>query len=302
MSKLVTEKEALLEAFPYSLARDEDKRKLADDIADELVKATILSEYASVFPRVDELPEEVLDILAADLKIQWYEIDAPVESKKAQIKSCFKLHQCLGTKYALITAISDVFPGSDVKEWFEYGGEPFHFTLILDVTQTGSGLPISQDIIERIVNAVKPVRSVLESDSITYRIRSTILISMKSGYVLYSVRKCGTYPYPAIQGGKSQNEITVSSVQKFVGVPSKTNSATGTHPYSAVQGEIQSSKITIMTVSGNAGAIGKTNGVTGTYPDATVEGEANDSYVSFSANSGSASFSTRICGAPLGSL
>ena len=38
MSKKVTVKENLLEAFPYGLARDENKKALADVVAAELVK------------------------------------------------------------------------------------------------------------------------------------------------------------------------------------------------------------------------------------------------------------------------
>ena len=49
MSKLITEKDALLAAFPYSLTRDTDKVKLADAVAGELVKVAAQSEYAAVF-------------------------------------------------------------------------------------------------------------------------------------------------------------------------------------------------------------------------------------------------------------
>ena len=93
MSKLITEKDALLAAFPYSLTRDTDKVKLADAVAGELVKVAAQSEYAAVFPRVDELPEDVLDILAADFKIQWYEADSPIESKRQAVKECLLVHK-----------------------------------------------------------------------------------------------------------------------------------------------------------------------------------------------------------------
>ena len=86
MSKLITEKDALLAAFPYSLTRDTDKVKLADAVASELIKTVAQSEYAAIFPRVDELPEKVLDILAADLKIQWYEADSSIESKALSMR------------------------------------------------------------------------------------------------------------------------------------------------------------------------------------------------------------------------
>lgn len=139
MSKLITEKDALLAAFPYSLTRDTDKVKLADAVASELIKTVAQSEYAAVFPRVDELPEKVLDILAADLKIQWYEIDAPIWNKRQTVKECMLVHKYKGTKYAVEAALRSMYNSAEVKEWFEYGGEPFHFQVKV-YGSNGSGL------------------------------------------------------------------------------------------------------------------------------------------------------------------
>ena len=256
----------LTDGLPYALASDDDKHALASCIAEELEKLFREKEAIMLYARIDKLDESILDILASDFKVDWYLYDGTLESKRAQIKSCFKLHRCLGTKYALLTAISDVFPGSNVEEWFEYGGKPYHFTLVLDVTQTGNGIPITQDILERVVNAIKPVRSVLESDSITYRVRNSIAVSARSGYSLYDVSRCGTYPYPAEMGSISDNDITVTPAAKYVGVQAKTNSTSGT------------------------------------YPRPAYKGSANDDYVSFTTGGGSAAYSTRVCGTPFGAL
>jgi len=129
MSKLITEKDALLAAFPYSLTRDTDKVKLADTVAGELVKVAAQSEYAAVFPRVDELPEDVLDILAVDLKIQWYEADSSIESKRQAVKECLLVHKYKGTKYAVETALRSIYENVQVVEWNQYNGPPFHFKI-----------------------------------------------------------------------------------------------------------------------------------------------------------------------------
>ena len=45
------------------------------------------------FPRVDELPEKVLDILAAQSRgLQWYEINAPIWNKRQAVKECMLVH------------------------------------------------------------------------------------------------------------------------------------------------------------------------------------------------------------------
>lgn len=49
MSKLITEKDALIATFPYSLSRDTDKLKLAVTVADGLVEMSVQLEYAMIF-------------------------------------------------------------------------------------------------------------------------------------------------------------------------------------------------------------------------------------------------------------
>ncbi len=129
MSRLLTDKSALLSVFP--LTRDENKEKLADAIADEFVELSSQSELAEIFLRVDELPEGVLDILADDLKVDWYDFEGSLEEKRKTIQECMNIHRYKGTKYAVEAALKGVYNEAFVKEWFEYGGEPFHFKVII---------------------------------------------------------------------------------------------------------------------------------------------------------------------------
>ena len=131
MSKLITEKDALIATFPYSLSRDTDKLKLAVTVADGLVEMSVQLEYAMIFSRVDELPEEILDILAVDLNIQWYDNEADIECKRSTIKECMHINKYKGTKYAIEKALKSVYDDVRVIEWNEYGGEPYHFKIII---------------------------------------------------------------------------------------------------------------------------------------------------------------------------
>ncbi len=159
MNRLVSEKEALLTAFPYSLSREERLKKLADVIAGKLIKVVGETACASVFPNVDELPEEVLDILAVDLKIQWYEIDAPISSKRQTVKECIRIHKYKGTKYAVETALRGIYEDVRVLEWNEYGGEPYHFKVVI---YDSSNDREKRDRVLQKVDYYKNARSVLE--------------------------------------------------------------------------------------------------------------------------------------------
>lgn len=183
MSKLITEKDALLAAFPYSLVRDTDKAKLADAVADGLVEETALLEYAMIFPRVDELPEEVLDILAADLNIQWYDSESDIECKRSTIKECMHINKYKGTKYAIEKALKSVYEDVRVVEWNEYGGEPYHFKIII---YDSSNDREKRDRVLDKVKYYKNLRSVLEETIFEIGINSDIAISA-------AFRPCGMY-------------------------------------------------------------------------------------------------------------
>lgn len=131
MSKYADSGGDLLGAFPYSLARDDDKEKLAESIAGDLTKTLSDAEKALIFPEIDTLPEELLDILAADFKIDWYDVESPVWYKRQTVKECILVHKYKGTKYAVETALHSMFMSAEVREWFEYNGEPYHFKVVV---------------------------------------------------------------------------------------------------------------------------------------------------------------------------
>jgi hypothetical protein len=51
---------------------------LGKAIAAELQSNIRLSNIAIIYPRIDELPEKLLDIIAHDLHVDWYESDYPM--------------------------------------------------------------------------------------------------------------------------------------------------------------------------------------------------------------------------------
>lgn len=193
MSNLSTDGKNLLKAFPYSLACDDDKQKLAESIADDIARLVSNADLARILPRIDELPEEVLDILAADFKVEWYEVNAPISFKRKTIKECILVHKFKGTKYAVETALHSVFTDAKVEEWFEYGGEPFHFKLMVYGSSGSSNL---KNLVARIQYA-KNLRSVMDN---------TVFVIISST------------PADIFSGGKrAAQSKTIGSVAKFTG-------------------------------------------------------------------------------------
>lgn len=122
--------------LPQPLTHDPKMIALAKAAADELLTVSGAVEKVLIYSRIDELPEELVDILAYDLHVDWYDYSYPLEAKRDLLKSSMRVHKKMGTKYAIEKALSALYPESEVEEWFEYGGEPGHFRIVCGVTNS----------------------------------------------------------------------------------------------------------------------------------------------------------------------
>ncbi len=130
MSKLVSA-DNLLTAFPTALAEDEMKLALATVTATELVKLYEDNDILALYARIDDLDETLLDILAYDFKVDWWDGNWGVEEKRDTFKSIWHVRSTLGTAYAPESALSAIYQKTVIKEWWEYGGKPFYFKINL---------------------------------------------------------------------------------------------------------------------------------------------------------------------------
>jgi len=86
----------------------------------------------AIYSRIDELDEGLLDILAKDFKVDWWDPSAPLEKKRQTMKNCWHVHRTLGTKAAVEAVLADGYPELHVEEWFEYDGEAMCFRIVSD--------------------------------------------------------------------------------------------------------------------------------------------------------------------------
>lgn len=128
MSNSVTKK-SLLYTLPSALQNDTNLRALATAVAAELEDLFGKPPNATIYSRIDTLDESLLDMIAADFKIDWWRPDASVQEKRECLKNSWYVHKHLGTKSAIENAISDFLGDGRVEEWFEYGGRPHHFRI-----------------------------------------------------------------------------------------------------------------------------------------------------------------------------
>ncbi|MBY0088401.1 phage tail protein I [Brevibacillus brevis] len=155
---------SLLDILPESLKRDPDSVFIAEAIAPEFQETSKAIKLTEIMSRIDEHPEEVIDLLAWQFHVDFYDPELPLETRRELVKNSLTWHRRKGTPAAVEELISTVFGDGRVEEWFEYGGQPGYFKVITnnrDVT-TEQALMFT-----RALNSVKNTRSWLEKIEIS---------------------------------------------------------------------------------------------------------------------------------------
>ena len=164
-SELGITRENLLLIVPPALTHDPAMMARAEVDAEALTARLGEIDRVRVISNIDGLNETVLDILARDFKVDWWDPEYSIEEKRRTLKGSWRVHKILGTKAAVETAIRAIYPLTTVEEWFEYGGEPYHFRLNIDITSDSGDRVRQRRVLERL-NFYKSLRS--HNDGVRY--------------------------------------------------------------------------------------------------------------------------------------
>lgn len=152
--------ENFLKALPEVLRQDENISALAAAVAEALEKELATTELIRLYPAIDQMPGALLDILASDFKVDWWNGNWPLERKRQSLKDSWSVHKRLGTPDAVKLAMQAAFGAGTLKEWFTYDGDPHHFRvtgLSPEMAQTG------YESFLKLLDTVKRASSVLEA-------------------------------------------------------------------------------------------------------------------------------------------
>ena len=146
---------------PAFLLRDRNGYALAKAIEAGLqIAAGCIEEGLKVLHDPYSMPEWRLDELAWEWNGLWYDYEADIESKRAQILAAQAFSERLGTPQAVQEMIAAVYGAGWLEEWWEYGGEPYHFAIY---TTNQSALLENRAKFLKLLGMVKNVRSVLDN-------------------------------------------------------------------------------------------------------------------------------------------
>lgn len=168
----------LLDILPPNLASDPIISNAAKAIDAELTAVTQLSRTVLILARIDELPEEVIDLLAKQFKVDFYDANTPLPRKRELVRTSIAWHRRKGTPYAVQQVVDTLIDGATVQEYWEYGGRPYFFR-VGDIR----GPLVSSRTVDATVRAIKVAkntRSHLDGITFVRKPRATVRLSTAS--------------------------------------------------------------------------------------------------------------------------
>ena len=119
----------LMDIMPENLLADNNIRNIVEVIDERLKDSYKQTAYPAIISRIDELDSDILDSLAWQYNVDFYDPAINVENKRKLIRESIAWHRLKGTSAAVNQLVSAIFGPSSVQEWYEYGGEPYHFRI-----------------------------------------------------------------------------------------------------------------------------------------------------------------------------
>ena len=172
MSNLSDQK--LIVIAPSSISGDKTIRNISAAVDPELRKISSDTLLLLLLPRLDELPEKIIDALAWQYHVDFYDDAATLEKKRSLVKQSIKWHRRKGTPSVVEEVCTAVFKSAKVEENWEYSGEPYHFKVMM-ITEA---VPDISVLNSRAIEHTKNVRSWLDGVSFHRDLSKTIYYAL----------------------------------------------------------------------------------------------------------------------------
>lgn len=146
--------------LPVKFKNDPKNKALGYALANATKRLIKYEKSTSVYARIDTASNEVLDMLAAEFNTQYYDTSLGIESKRQLVKNALIWHMTSGTPAAVEELITAVFGEGEIKEWFEYGDEPYYFKVITNALLTENINNQFTSILEEVKNTRSHIRAI----------------------------------------------------------------------------------------------------------------------------------------------
>lgn len=197
------DEDTLYMSLPPNL-QNKDTRSLSVTFAKQMKKYLAYADRLNVWGNIDHLEPEHYDVFAACIAAPYYRSDFPDDKKLKLIKQNYSVRRSAGTQTAIDALLENVFDDARYIPWYEYGGKPYHFKVLLfDV--------LKENNIELMSNAMKKVKAA-----------RSIMDAVDIGRIATNVTYCGvgsciaSHPPEIREGFSIKGEDIVSKIQSGV--------------------------------------------------------------------------------------
>lgn len=190
---------SLLDLAPGSITGDAKAWAAMGAVDPALQRAARNIANVLIYPRLDKLPESVVDALAWQWHVDFYEPDLSPETKRELVKSSIPWHRVKGTPAAVERMVSTVFGSSWITEWFEAEPKrrPYTFRLAVDLDDRTPDMDAaSLSNLRRIVDCAKNTRSFLELIELIFRLEDETDVGDALSRLFGNMGYEDIYPYP----------------------------------------------------------------------------------------------------------
>lgn len=227
----------IVDGVPRIVAGQDWVQALSEALGVLHEKTLDFADASQIYTELDTAPEEILDALAVNWKIDWYDTGYTVEQKRRIVKTALTVRRLMGTVRAVKLQADAIYPGTEAEEWFDYGGDPGYFRLFVNITDTTAEHPVvfmSPEEIERRLTTAKRWSAHMESFS--YMVRRALLLGAKAER--WAVRPpicgtiyCGTHWEPSTLGYSERAAMLAGAAPEAFPISPE---LTGTLPQNAV--------------------------------------------------------------------
>lgn len=139
-----------------------------------------------IYSNMDEQPEGVIDLLASELRTQYYRSTLDIDTKRRLVKNTLIWYMSAGTPQAVEDLIATIFGEGQVEEWFQYGGNPYMFRVITNAESSLDAITKFENLIKKVKNIRSHIEYVAfhrEQETAVYvAVTSIACISARTGW------------------------------------------------------------------------------------------------------------------------
>lgn len=120
----------ITDALPRVLVKEPWAQAMAYAVNRQLALLLTYAEGVMIQASIEKMPDKVLDILAEELRLPYYDPSYTTSVKRGLVRGGLQYWATAGTPESLTKILTNIFGDAEIEEWFEYGGDPGYFRIL----------------------------------------------------------------------------------------------------------------------------------------------------------------------------